>query len=159
MKALDTIQNKFDLWFEQISEKLDRLAPRERIMVIVMVVFLIVAGIGSALWYMHRAAENQQKRVNDLKDLVVWMQSNAVTMKPQDEMAMTSSDKIQRIAQSQGLSVASQQTGSQLQIVAQHQNYAVLANFLTQMAQMGLSIDKMELAKSEGQIKLTATVH
>ncbi|MEL1600903.1 type II secretion system protein M, partial [Acinetobacter baumannii] len=32
------------------------------------------------------------------------------------------------------------------------------ANFLTQLAQMGLSIQKMEMVSSEGQIKLTATV-
>lgn len=159
MKTFDQIQNKFDVWGEQISVKLDQLQPRERIMVIVMVVFLVVAGIGSALWYMHKAAEKQQTRVNELKDLVVWMQSNVVTMKPQNDVALTTSDKVQRVAQSQGLSIASQQSGQQIQIVAQHQNYAVLANFLTQMAQMGLSIDKMELAKADGQIKLTATVH
>ena len=48
--------------------------------------------------------------------------------------------------------------GEQFQIIAQHQNYAVLANFLTQIAQMGVSLEKMELAKEGGQIKLTATV-
>jgi hypothetical protein len=31
---------------------------------------------------MHSLADQQQKRVNELKDLMVWMQSNAVTMKP-----------------------------------------------------------------------------
>ena len=39
-----------------------------------------------------------------------------------------------------------------------HENYSVLANFLTQLAQMGLSIEKMELNNEAGQIKLTATV-
>ena len=62
------------------------------------------------------------------------------------------------MAQQQGLSVASQQVGEQLQIVAQHQNYAVLANFLTQAAQMGVSLEKLELVKDGAQIKLTATV-
>jgi len=45
-----------------------------------------------------------------------------------------------------------------MQLVASHVNYAVLANFLTQLAQMGLSIEKMELISEAGQIKLTATV-
>jgi general secretion pathway protein M len=93
-----------------------------------------------------------------MKDLVVWMQSNVVTMKPADDLALTTADKIQRVAQQQGLSVASQQVGEQFQIVAQHQNYAVLANFLTQIAQMGVSLEKMELVKEGAQIKLTATV-
>ena len=98
------------------------------------------------------------KRLNDLKDLMVWMQSNAVTMKPANELELDKSGKIQRIAQQQGLTVTSQQNGEQLQIVVTHQNYAILANFLTQLAQMGLSIQKMEMVSSEGQIKLTATV-
>ena len=121
-------------------------------------IFVLVAAVGSALWYMHAAAEKQQKRVNDLKDLIVMMQSNAVTMKPTNDSQLSAADKIQRVAQQQGLSVASQQSGEQMQLVASHENYAVLANFLTQLAQMGLSIQKMELISEAGQIKLTATV-
>jgi general secretion pathway protein M len=107
---------------------------------------------------MHHVAEKQQKRVNDLKDIVVWMQSNVVTMKPADDQALSSAEKVQRAAQQQGLAVTSQAVGEQLQIVAQHQNYAILANFLTQLMQMGLSVEKMELIKADQQIKLTATI-
>lgn len=57
------------------------------------------------------------------------------------------------------MSVSAQQVGETLQIVAQHQSYAVLANFLMQLTQTGLSIEKMELVSVNNQIKLTATVH
>jgi general secretion pathway protein M len=89
---------------------------------------------------------------------MVWMQSNAVTMKPASESQLSLAEKVQRVSQQQGLTVSSQQMGDQLQIVAEHQNYAVLANFITQLAQMGLSIEKMEMVSSNNQIKLTATV-
>ena len=62
------------------------------------------------------------------------------------------------MAQQQGLSVVSQQAGEQIQIVVAHENYAILANFLTQLAQMGLSLEKLELSSEAGQIKLTALV-
>ena len=39
-----------------------------------------------------------------------------------------------------------------------HANYVVLANFLTQLTQNGLSIEKMELVSDAGQIKLSASV-
>lgn len=107
---------------------------------------------------MHSLADQQQKRVNELKDLMVWMQSNAVTMKPASESQLSLAEKVQRVSQQQGLTVSSQQMGDQLQIVAEHQNYAVLANFITQLAQMGLSIEKMEMVSSNNQIKLTAIV-
>lgn len=158
MKMLAQLQNRFDQWIEQINQYLDRLTVRERIMVVFTTIFVVVAIIGALLWKMHSLAEQQQHRLNDLKDLMVWMQSNAVTMKPASELELGQAEKIQRVAQQQGLTVTSQQNGEQLQIIVTHQNYAILANFLTQLAQMGLSIEKMEMVSSEGQIKLTATV-
>lgn len=158
MKMLAQLQNRFDQWIEQINQYLDRLTVRERIMVVFTTISVVVAIIGASLWKMHSLAEQQQQRLNDLKDLMVWMQSNAVTMKPASELELGQAEKIQRVAQQQGLTVTSQQNGEQLQIIVTHQNYAILANFLTQLAQMGLSIEKMEMVSSEGQIKLTATV-
>ncbi|MBN6519173.1 type II secretion system protein GspM [Acinetobacter pittii] len=158
MKMLAQLQSRFDQWIEQVNQYLDRLTVRERIMVVFTTIFVVVAIIGASLWKMHSLAEQQQQRLNDLKDLMVWMQSNAVTMKPASELELGQAEKIQRVAQQQGLTVTSQQNGEQLQIIVTHQNYAILANFLTQLAQMGLSIEKMEMVSSEGQIKLTATV-
>ncbi|KAF1026523.1 MAG: hypothetical protein GAK29_01256 [Acinetobacter bereziniae] len=158
MKTIENFQNRLDAWSEKIADNLEKMSVRERVMVIFTTIFVIVVAVGAALWYTHKAAEKQQLRLNEMKDLVVWMQSNVVTMKPADDLALTTADKIQRVAQQQGLSVASQQVGEQFQIVAQHQNYAVLANFLTQIAQMGVSLEKMELVKEGAQIKLTATV-
>ncbi|MCH2070080.1 type II secretion system protein GspM [Acinetobacter pittii] len=158
MKMLAQLQNRFDQWIEQVNQYLDRLTVRERIMVVFTTIFVVVAIIGASLWKMHSLAEQQQQRLNDLKDLMVWMQSNAVTMKPASELELGQAEKIQRVAQQQGLTVTSQQNGEQLQIIVTHQNYAILANFLTQLAQMGLNIEKMEMVSSEGQIKLTATV-
>jgi len=158
MKMLAQLQNRFDQWIEQVNQYLDRLTVRERIMVVFTTIFVVVAIIGASLWKMHSLAEQQQQRLNDLKDLMVWMQSNAVAMKPASELELGQAEKIQRVAQQQGLTVTSQQNGEQLQFIVTHQNYAILANFLTQLAQMGLSIEKMEMVSSEGQIKLTATV-
>ena len=144
MKMLAQLQNRFDQWIEQVNQYLDRLTVRERIMVVFTTIFVVVAIIGASLWKMHSLAEQQQQRLNDLKDLMVWMQSNAVTMKPASELELGQAEKIQRVAQQQGLTVTSQQNGEQLQIIVTHQNYAILANFLTQLAQMALSIEKME---------------
>ncbi|WAU74745.1 MULTISPECIES: type II secretion system protein GspM [unclassified Acinetobacter] len=158
MKALTGLQNSFDQKIETLNQYLQSLSVRERVMVIFTTVFLVVVIIGFALWKMHASAEQQQKRLNELKDLTVWMQSNAATMKPANDLELSAADKIQRTAQQQGLSVSSQQNGEQIQIVAEHQNYAVLANFLMQLSQMGLSIQKMDMVSNNNQIKLTATV-
>ena len=158
MTKREQFQQRIDLQIERITDYLDSLSLRERIMVIFTAIFVIVAAIGAALFYMNKAANFQQKRVNELKDTVVWMQSNAVRMKAASDTQMSALEKVQRVAQQQGLSVASQQMGEQIQIAVMHENYAILANFLTQMVQMGLSVEKMELSSEAGQVKLTATV-
>ncbi|MCO8077991.1 type II secretion system protein GspM [Acinetobacter lwoffii] len=158
MKGIEALQNRMDQSFEKLSDYLDSLSVRERVLVIFTTVFVIVAAVGSALWYMHQAADTQQKRLNQLKDTIVWMQSNAVTMKPAGDTQLDAAEKVQRVAQQQGLSVASQQMEGKIQLAVMHENYAVLANFLTQLAQMGLSIEKMELNNEAGQIKITATI-
>ena len=158
MKAIEALQNRMDQSFEKMSDYLDSLSARERVLVIFTTIFVVVAAVSSALWYMHQAADTQQKRLNQLKDTIVWMQSNAVTMKPAGDMQLDAVEKVQRVAQQQGLSVASQQIDGKIQLAVMHENYAVLANFLTQLAQMGLSVEKMELNNEAGQIKLTATV-
>ncbi|ENW86543.1 hypothetical protein F906_01601 [Acinetobacter pseudolwoffii] len=158
MKAIEALQNRMDQSFEKLSDYLDSLSARERVLVIFTTIFVVVAAVSSALWYMHQAADTQQKRLNQLKDTIVWMQSNAVTMKPAGDMQLDAAEKVQRVAQQQGLSVASQQIDGKIQLAVMHENYAVLANFLTQLAQMGLSVEKMELNNEAGQIKLTATV-
>ena len=158
MKAIEALQNRMDQSFEKMSDYLDSLSARERVLVIFTTIFVVVAAVSSALWYMHQAADTQQKRLNQLKDTIVWMQSNAVTMKPAGDTQLDAAEKVQRVAQQQGLSVASQQMEGKIQLAVMHENYAVLANFLTQLAQMGLSIEKMELNNEAGQIKLTATI-
>jgi general secretion pathway protein M len=158
MKAIEALQNRMDQSFEKISDYLDSLSARERVMVIFTTIFVVVVAVGSALWYIHQAADSQQKRLNQLKDTIVWMQSNAVTMKPAGDLQLDAAEKVQRVAQQQGLSVSSQQVDGKVQLAVMHENYAVLANFLTQLAQMGLSIEKMELNNDAGQIKLAATI-
>lgn len=158
MKTAQKLQSSIDQSIEKVTDYLEQLPVRDRYLLVFTCIVVLVTAIAASLWFMHATANKQQNRVNDLKDTLVWMQSNAVTMKPVDDLQLTAAEKVQRVAQQQGLSVASQQSGEQIQLVAIHANYAILANFLTQLAQMGLSIEKMELISENEQIKLTALV-
>ena len=158
MKTAQKLQSSIDQSIEKVTDYLEQLPVRDRYLLVFMCIVVLVTAIAASVWFMHATANKQQNRVNDLKDTLVWMQSNAVTMKPVDDLQLTAAEKVQRVAQQQGLSVASQQSGEQIQLVAIHANYAILANFLTQLAQMGLSIEKMELISENEQIKLTALV-
>ncbi|WP_298143475.1 type II secretion system protein GspM [uncultured Acinetobacter sp.] len=143
---------------QQCDTALARLSVRERVMVMVSVVFVTITLLGSALWSMHQAAEREQQRVNELKDQMVWMQSHAVTMKAAQDQQLSASEKIQRLGQQQGLSLSVSQQGEQIQIVVMHAEYAVLANLLTQMAKDGLNLKKIQLLEEGQTLKLTALV-
>ena len=158
MKFAEQLENSFGSLKDQIEEYLDRLSSRERVMVIFSIVFVAIAAIASALWSMHQAAEQQKKRVQELNDLVVWMQTNVATMRPREDITLTLSDTVNRVAQSQGLSVSTQENNGKVQIITSHESYAILANFITQLTQLGLSIEKMELILENGKIKLTTVV-
>jgi cell division protein FtsL len=143
---------------QQLDLALERLSKRERILVISTVILVVVALLASLMWSIHQAATREQNRVNDLKDLMVWMQTNAASMKADQDQQLSAQEKIQRVAQQQGLTLSSTQQGEQIQIVALHAEYAVLANLLTQMANIGLNLKKIQLLEEGSQLKLTAVV-
>lgn len=155
----NSISMRLDAITVSIQDYLDRLQPRERIAVIILVIFLSITAIASLLWFPHQLAVKQQQRVTDLKDTIQWMQTNAVQLSTESANALTAAEKVQRVAQQQGLSVQSQDNQNQIKLTTSHQNYAVLANFLTQLAQQGLSIVSMDMQKqSDGVITLNATI-
>ena len=61
---------------------------------------------------------SNKKRLNELKDLMVWMQSNAATMKPANDLALPRRIKSSVQYSSKGWQFLSQQNGEQIQIVA-----------------------------------------
>lgn len=159
MKYLTKTNEVFEQWIDRIRDQLDKQQPRDRLAIIVLVIFLIVTLIGSALWFTHQGAVKQQQRLVDLKETIHWMQNNAVQLSTQSAEALSSSEKIQRTAQQQGLSVQSQENQGQIRLVTTHQNYAVLANFLTQLAQQGVTVVSLDMQKQEsGQITLNVTL-
>ena len=158
MTMIEKLQNFGDKSLLRIDQLLSQLNPRERVMVVFTMIFALIALVGSLVWYMHTAANAQEKRLKDLKENLYTMQNSVAAMKPQSEGQLNSSEILQRVAQQVGLSTNFQENDGLINLEAQHENYAVLANFLTQMTSNGLSIEKMELKSEMGQIKLTASV-
>lgn len=158
-KILTAMNERVDRIGSSIQSYMDRLQPRERVAILILSIFLLLVAIGSLLWFPHQAALKQQQRLTELKDTITWMQSNAVQLSTESTSNATVAEKVQRIAQQQGLSIESQDNQGQMKIVTTHQNYAVLANFLTQLAQQGISIERLNMQKqADGTIQLNAIV-
>ena len=50
MKAMQNLQTVLDQRLELISTYFDRLTPRDRVLAIFLVIFILVSSIGAALW-------------------------------------------------------------------------------------------------------------
>ena len=101
MKTAQKLHSSIDQSIEKVTDYLEQLPVRDRYLLVCTCIVVLVTAIAASLWFMHAAANKQQNRVNDLKDTLVWMQSNAVTMKPVDDLQLTAAEKVQRVAQQQ----------------------------------------------------------
>jgi general secretion pathway protein M len=156
---IHVLNRRFEQTHLRVQNYLDQLQQRERVALVVLAIFLLITILGCLLWFPHQVALKQQQRLTELKDTIHWMQTNAVQLSTESSEAMSMTEKVQHIAQQQGLSVQSQENQGQIRLTTSHQNYAVLANFLTQLAQQGGSIVSMDMQKQpDGVIRLTATV-
>lgn len=158
-KFINNLNHAFEGFSTTLQDRLAQLPARDRFALITLGIFLLITSIGCLLWFTHQGAIKQQARVTELKDTITWMQSNAVQFSTQGTELGSANDKIQRLAQQQGLSVQLQDQNGQSQFVVSHQNYAVLANLLTQLAQQSVSIVTLDMQKQpDGLIQLKATV-
>ena len=154
---MNTIAQRYDALSSKIEQALAGLQPRDRLALIILTIFLLLTAVLSALWFSHHAAVNQQKRLTDLKDNITWMQGHAVQFSTQANDGATAMDKAQQLAQQAGLILQLQDQQGQIQILTTHQNYAVLAQYLSQLAQQGMSITQVDLQKMpDGLIQLKA---
>ena len=156
---IHVLNRRFEQTHLRVQNYLEQLQQRERVALVVLTIFLLITILGCLLWFPHQVALKQQQRLTELKDTIHWMQTNAVQLSTESSEAMSMTEKVQHIAQQQGLTVQSQDNQGQMKLTTSHQNYAVLANFLTQLAQQGGSIVSMDMQKQpDGVIRLTATV-
>lgn len=143
----------------QLQSKLEQMQPRERWMLMVMVIFLICTAIGLSLWKVHQLANAEQQRLTDLKAQINYMQQRVVSMKPAGELELSLMEKIQRVAQQSGLTVQAVEKDGQAEISLSHANYAMVAQYMMQLSQLGVTFAQYNLSTQDQQIKLTATVH
>lgn len=144
---------------EQMQAKFEQMQPRERIMLVVMTVFLLLTAIGLSVWKTHQLAQAEQLRLSELKAQLGYMQQQVVSMKPAGELELSLMEKIQRIAQQSGVSVQAIEKDERAEISLQHQNYAIVAQYMMQLTQLGVTFDQYQLSTQDQQIKLTATVY
>jgi type II secretory pathway component PulM len=144
---------------EQLRLKLEQLPPRDRLALIILTVFLLVFGVGSSVWFLHKAADNAQAKATEQRELLLWMRSQAANIQANPIDAQPLNVLIQNAAQQQGLTVSQTPMGDQAQVTVTHQSFAVLGTWLTRLAEQGIAIDELDIEQlGSGELQLKAVM-
>lgn len=143
----------------QLQQRLDQLSTRDRFALITLTIFLLVFGIGFSAWALHKKADQAQLESTEQRELLLWMRSQALNIKPTQATPLPLNDIIQTTAQNQGLTVAQTPNGNQIQVAVTHQSFAVLGSWLSRMAEQGVSIEQLDISQiPSGELQLKAVL-
>lgn len=155
-KPMQTLSEQFELAYLNVQQRWERLTQREQIALLIMGTFLGLVLLVALVWLPYQAAQKQQQRLTDLKATAQWMQSHVAQLSSTSDQSASLTEKVQRLAQQQGLVLQLQEDQQQIRVSTAHSQYAVLANFLTQLTAQGVSIVSLTLQKqTDGSIQLT----
>lgn len=153
------MQSAFQPTIERLQAKYDQLQPRERIALLVLSVFLLVVGVGGAVFGLNHAANKAQERAIEQRQLLLWMRTQAPNIRLESTAAVPLNMLIQNTAQQQGLNVEQTPAGDQVQVAVTHQSFAVLGAWMTRLAEQGVSITQLGIEQlGTGELQLKATL-
>ncbi len=155
MKLATNINQHID----HIQQRLDQLAPRDRLVLIITTVFLLVFGVGYTIWKLNQVADNAQLRATEQRELLLWMRSQAVNIRQTQGEQLPLNMIIQTTAQNQGLTVTQMPSGEQIQVSVAHPSFAVLGSWLSRLAEQGVNIQQLDIIQQPaGELQLKASL-
>lgn len=149
------IRTTIDQYSERALQKWDELALREKLILGVMLVVIIAA----IVWLLHTQANKAQDEATSQRETLVWMRSQTPNIQTGNQNSQPVDAMIQNAAQQQGLSPMMNTMGDAVQVEVTHQNFAVLGNWLSRLAEQGISIKQLDIEQlGTGELKLKAVM-
>lgn len=147
------IRTTIDQNMERALQKWDELALREKVILAVMLVVIIAA----IVWLLHSQASKARLEATTQREKLVWMRAQTPNIQTANQNSLPVDAMIQNAAQQQGLSPMMTSSGEAVQVEVTHQNYAVLGNWLSRLAEQGISIKQLDIEQvATGELKLKA---
>ena len=149
------IRTTIDQYSERALQKWDELALREKVILGAMLVVIVAA----IVWLLHTQANKAQDEATSQRETLVWMRSQTPNIQTGNQNSQPVDAMIQSAAQQQGLSPMMNNMGDAVQVEVTHQNFAVLGNWLSRLAEQGISIKQLDIEQlGTGELKLKAVL-
>ncbi len=133
-----------------IQDYLSKLSPRDRLVVIVLSVFVLSSLIGLMSLKLYRAAEKAQQQAIQEKQLYTWLQANTPLLSGGvSNNGMSVLDTVSSSAGGLGINMKRfEPDGEQVRVWLEGADFAQVANWLNSLSQQGVSAQEVHFEQN-----------
>lgn len=134
---------------QQLLHRYDALTPRDKLALFVLALFLVVVVFGGGMWWLHQQASQARQDAQSAQQQYFWMRSQAPNIKVNQVVTTDVNQTVQQVASNTGISVQTAQNGNVMQLSFTHNNAAVIGNFIAQLANQGINVERLNIRQIE----------
>lgn len=133
-----------------IQDYLSKLSPRDRLVVIVLSVFVLSSLIGLMSLKLYRAAEKAQQQAIQEKQLYTWLQANTPLLSGGvSNNGMSVLDTVSSSAGGLGINMKRfEPDGEQVRVWLEGADFAQVANWLNSLSQQGVTAQEVHFEQN-----------
>jgi general secretion pathway protein M len=136
----------------------ERLPKRDQWALLLLGAFLAIFVIVGGGYWLHHKAEQSKENADQARQLLLWMRGQAPHLQVSDGVQKPLATLVQELAAQQGLTITQNENAGRVMVTTSNQSFAVLANWLTRLAQAGIQIDQLDIDQQAGGVlQLQAT--
>lgn len=124
-----------------IEDYLSKFSPRDRIVVIVLTVFVLSSLFGLMVLQLHRAADKVEQQAIQEKQLYTWLQANVPLLTSgSSNNGLSVLDTVSSSAGGLGINMKRfEPDGEQVRVWLENADFAKVANWLNSLSEQGVS--------------------
>jgi general secretion pathway protein M len=140
-----------------INDYLSKLSPRDRLMVIVLVVFVVSSLLGLMALQLNRAAEKAQQQAVQEKQLYTWLQANIPLLSTggSSNNGLSVLDTVSSSAGGLGINMKRfEPDGEQVRVWLEGADFAKVANWLNNLSEQGVAAQEVHFEQSNSGLNV-----
>ena len=127
-----------------LDARIASLPVRDRRALFALLIFLALCLV-YMLFAVHQYAGKVERQAMTVQNHLFWMRSQAPFIQTEQAHGDSLQERIQTRARQQGMTVKVIEVGSRAQLSVNHDNAAVVGNFLTGLAKEGMVFDRLAI--------------
>lgn len=139
-----------------IEDYLSKFSPRDRIVVIVLTVFVFSSLFGLMVLQLHRAADKVEQQAIQEKQLYTWLQANVPLLTSgSNNNGLSVLDTVSSSAGGLGINMKRfEPDGEQVRVWLENADFAKVANWLNSLSEQGVSAQEAHVEQNNNGLSV-----